>query len=66
MKKYYHVSGLLNNNDVLTKKSKNNLSFCEFISECDVSTFEAYIQTYNDIRHMRVFNRIRYTCYKNT
>lgn len=56
MKKYYHVSGLLHNNDVLKRDSKNNLSFCEFISECNVSTFDAYLQSYKSIAFMNSLN----------
>ena len=47
--KYYHVSSYLQPGDRLTKNTKNNYDYCCYVSVCDVSTFEKYLECYKSL-----------------
>lgn len=46
---YYHVSSYLREGDYLTRKTKNNFDYCCYASICDVSTYEKFIECYQQL-----------------
>ena len=52
---YYHVSRYVNKGDLLTKETKNNYDFCEYISNCDVTTYEKVLTCYQHLCSKNTF-----------
>ena len=54
--KYYHVSSLVQSGQILRKDTKRNYSCCEFISNCDVSSYEKFLNILQQLSSSNIFN----------
>ncbi len=54
--KYYHVSSLVQSGQILRKNTKQNYCYCEFISNCDVSSYEKFLIIRQQLSSLNIFN----------
>lgn len=54
--KYYHVSSLVQSGQTLRKDSKQNYSYCEFVSNCDVSSYKKFLNIHQLLSSSNIFN----------
>ena len=52
---YYHVSSYVKEGQTLKKETKNNQFFCEYISNCDISTCKKLIECYEYLCSIQSF-----------
>ena len=64
--KYYHVSSLVHSGQTLRKDTKQNYSYCEFISNCDVSSYENFLKVRQQLLNLDVFEKTGRTANKWT
>ena len=61
---YYHVSSFLEVNQIITRKTKNNIDFCSLASACDISTFDKFIILYEKLCFSEVHKKTGRTAEK--
>lgn len=52
---YYHVSSLIKEGQILKRNTKNNFDYCCYVSSCDVTSYEEFIECYNNLCLSRVY-----------
>ena len=63
---YYHVSSLVQSGQTLRKDTKQNYSYCEFVSNCDVSSYENFLKVWQQLLNLDVFEKTGRTANKWT
>ena len=61
---YYHVSSLRKEGDKLLRTDKIGYDYCCYASSCDLSTFEKYIECYNNLLLSNVYAMTHRTAQK--